>query len=154
MSSVLKRKSLLSYDLWWVRLDVSRKMMTQTTPQLFLEIVKLLEFSEEARKKCAEKLLETGMLKKKPFGKGLVIEFIPVFSIVEGHLFVYAFPKGMFDTFVDVLGLEGKKDLIRLVTTHEEVEFAISKGLIPMVVPHEISDRFSSVPLLQRTRTD
>jgi hypothetical protein len=150
MSRALKRKSLLSYDLWWVRLDVSRKMMTQTTPQLFLEIVKLLEFSKEARKRCAEKLLETGMLKKKPFGKGFVIEFLPIFSIVEGHLFVYAFPKGMFDTFVDVLGLKDKKDLIRLVTSPEEVEIAVSRGLVPMVVPNEISDRFVSISHLQR----
>jgi hypothetical protein len=43
MSQVAKRRSLLSYDLWWVRLDVSGKLMTQTTPQLFLEIAKLLE---------------------------------------------------------------------------------------------------------------
>jgi hypothetical protein len=57
MSRVLKRKSLLSYDLWWVRLDVSRKMMTQSAPQLFLEIVRLLEFSEEARRKCPEELV-------------------------------------------------------------------------------------------------
>jgi hypothetical protein len=145
MSQVLKRKSLLSYDLWWVRLDVSRKMMTQTTPQLFLEIAKLLEFSEVARIKFAEKLLETGMLKKKTFGKEFIIEFMPIFSIVEGHLFVYAFPQGMFDTLVDVLGLKDKKDLIRRVSTHEEAESAISIGLIPIVIPNEISDRFSSI---------
>jgi hypothetical protein len=150
MNQVLKRKSLLSYDLWWVRLDVSRKMMTQTTPQLFLEIAKLLEFSEIARRRFAEKLLEAGMLKKKIFGKGFIIEFMPIFSIVEGHLFVYAFPQGMFDTFVDVLGLKDKKDLIRRVSTPDDVELAVSKGFIPIVIPHEISDRFSSIRPLQK----
>jgi hypothetical protein len=89
------------------------------------------------------------MLKKKSFGKGFVIEFLPIFSIVEGHLFVYAFPKGMFDTFIDVLGLKDKKDLIRLVTSPEEVELAVSRGLVPMVVPNEISDRFVSISHLQ-----
>lgn len=150
MSQVAKRKSLLSYDLWWVRLDVSRKLMTQTTPQLFLEIAKLLELSEMARRKFVEKLIEAGMLKTKKIGEGLAIEFNPIFSIVEGHLFVYAFPEGMFNTFVDVLGLKDKKEFIRRVSTHEEVESAISKGLIPMLIPSEISDRFSSIRPLQR----
>ncbi|MDI6890280.1 MAG: hypothetical protein QMC83_04985 [Thermodesulfovibrionales bacterium] len=148
MSQVAKRKSLLSYDLWWVRLDVSRKLMTQTTPQLFLEIAKLLELSAVARRKFVEKLVETGMLKKKPIEKGFVIEFMPIFSIVEGHLFVYAFPDGMLDAFADVLGLAEKRDLIRRVTSHEEVERAISQGLIPLLLPYEISDRFSSIPSL------
>jgi len=150
MSQALKRKSLLSYDLWWVRLDVSRKLMTQTTPQLFLEIAKLLELSRNARRKFAEKLAESGMLKTKKIGAGFVIEFNPMFSIVEGHLFVYSFPEGMLDAFMEILHLEDKKDFIRRVTTPDEVEFAISRGLIPMVIPHEISDRFSSIPALQR----
>ncbi len=149
MSQVLKRKALLSYDLWWVRLDVSRKMMTQTTPQLFFEIARLLALSAMARRKFVEKLVEAGMLRTVPHEKGTVIEFMPIFSIVEGHLFVYTFPKGMFDTFVDSLGLMDKKDLIRLITTPEEVEVAISRGLIPLIVPHEISDRFSSISPLQ-----
>jgi hypothetical protein len=150
MSQVAKRKSLLSYDLWWVRLDVSRKLMTQTTPQLFFEIAKLLDLSEMARRKFVETLIEAGMLKTKKIGEGLAIEFDPTFSIVEGHLFVYAFPGGMFNTFVDVLGLKDKKEFIRRVSTHEEVESAISRGLIPMVIPHEISDRFSSIRPLQK----
>jgi hypothetical protein len=149
MSQAAKRKSLLSYDLWWVRLDVSRKLMTQTTPQLFLEIAKLLTLSGTARQKFVEKLVETGMLKTKKIGEGLAIEFNPIFSIVEGHLFVYAFPEGMFNTFVDVLSLKDKKELIRRVSTHEEVESAISNGLIPMILPYEISDRFSSIPPLK-----
>jgi len=150
MSQVAKRKSLLSYDLWWVRLDVSRKLMTQTTPQIFLEIAKLLTLSGTARRKFAEKLLETGMLKTKKFGTGLVIEFNPLFSIVEGHLFVYAFPDGMLDAFADVLGLAEKRDLIRRVTLYEEVEKATSQGLIPLLVPSEIYDRFNSIPFLSQ----
>ncbi|MGQ9570840.1 MAG: hypothetical protein ACUVUQ_08375 [Thermodesulfovibrionales bacterium] len=148
MSQVAKRKSLLSYDLWWVRLDVSRKLMTQTTPQLFLEIAKLLTLSGTARQKLVEKLVETGMLKTKKVNTGLVIEFSPLFSIVEGHLFVYAFPDGMLDAFADVLGLAEKRDLIRRVTSHEEIEKATARGLIPLLLPHEIFDRFSSIPFL------
>lgn len=150
MSQIAKRKSLLSYDLWWVRLDVSRKLMTQMTPQLFLEIAKLLGMSKKAREKFTEKLIETGMLKTRKIGKGLVIEFTPIFSIVEGHLFVYAFPEGMFDAFTEILNLKDKKDSIRRVSTPEEVEVAVSRGLIPMVVPNEILDRFSSIPYLQK----
>ena len=150
MSQVAKRKSLLSYDLWWVRLDVSRKLMTQTTPQLFLEIATVLGLSRDAREKFTEKLIETGMLKTKKIGEGLAIEFDPIFSIVEGHLFVYAFPDGMLDAFTEMLHLKDKKDLIRRVSTPEEVEGALSRGLIPMVVPHEISDRFHTVSPLQK----
>lgn len=150
MSQIAKRKSLLSYDLWWVRLDLSRKLMTQMTPHLFLEIAKVLGLSRDARLKFTEKLTETGMLKKRKIGEGLAIEFNPIFSIVEGHLFVYAFPEGMLDAFTEILNLKDKKGLIRRVSTPEEVEVAISRGLIPMVVPNEISDRFSSIPPLQK----
>jgi len=149
MSEVSRRKSLFSYDLWWFRFDVSRKLMTQRMPQLFLEIAKLLERSSVARKKFAEKLIEAGMLKTKPVGGGLTIEFNPTFTIVEGHLFVYAFPKGMLDAFVEVLGLEAKGDLIRRVSTNEEAESALSKGLIPILLPYELSEQFSSIPPLQ-----
>jgi hypothetical protein len=149
MSQVAKRKSLLSYDLWWVWLDVSRKLMTQTTPQLFFEIAKLLELSEMARRKFVEKLIEAGMLKTKQIDRGFAIEFTPTFAMVEGHLFVYTFPKGMLDAFIEVLGIKDKKELIRRVSTHEEVESAVSEGLIPMLIPGEILDRFSSIRLLQ-----
>jgi len=154
MSEVSRRKSLFSYDLWWFRFDVSRKLMTQRMPQLFLEIAKLLERSSVARKKFAEKLVETGMLKTKPVEGGLAIEFNPTFTIVEGHLFVYAFPKGMLDEFVKVLGLEAKRDLIRRVSTNEEVESAVSKGLIPILLPYELSEQFGSIsPLQNRSLT-
>jgi len=146
MSEVSRRKSLFSYDLWWFRFDVSRKLMTQRMPELFLEIAKLLERSSAARKKFAEKLIEAGMLKTRALGKGLAIEFNPAFTIVEGHLFVYAFPKGMLDEFVKVLGLEAKRDLVRRVSTNEEAESAVSRGLIPILLPYELSEQFSSIP--------
>lgn len=148
MSKVAKRRSLLSYDLWWIRLDVSRKLTTQTTPQLFMEIAKLLTLSATARRKFAEKLVDTGMLRTKKINTGIAIEFTPLFSIVEGHLFVYAFPEGMLDAFLDVLGLSDKREHIRRVTSNEEVERTISQGLIPLLLPLEISDRFSSIPTL------
>jgi hypothetical protein len=149
MSEVSRRKSLFSYDLWWFRFDVSRKLMTQKMPQLFLEIAKLLERSGVARRKFAEKLIEAGMLKKKAVGGGLAIEFSPSFTVVEGHLFVYAFPKGMLDAFAGVLGLEAERDLIRRVSTNEEAESAVSRGFIPILLPYELSEQFSSIPPLQ-----
>jgi len=149
MSEVSRRKSLFSYDLWWFRFDVSRKLMTQRMPELFLEIAKLLERSSVARNKFAEKLIEAGMLKTKALGKGLAIEFNPAFTIVEGHLFVYAFPKGMLDEFVEVLGLGAKRDLIRRVSTKEEAELAVSRGLVPILLPYELSEQFSSIPPFQ-----
>ena len=149
MSEVTKRKSFFSYDLWWFRFDVSRKLMTQSMPQLFLEIAKLLERSAVARKKYAEKLVESGMLKMKPLGRGFVIEFNPTFSIIEGHLFVYTFPKGMLEAFIDALKIEGERDLIRRVSTSEEAESAVSSGLIPIVLPYELSDQFNSITAFQ-----
>ena len=148
MSEVSRRKSLLSYDLWWFRFDVSRNLMTQRMPQLFLEIAKLLERSAAARKKFAEKLIEAGMLKTKSVGGGLAIEFNPTFTIVEGHLFVYAFPKGMLDEFAEGLGFGAKGDLIRRVSTNEEAKAAIAKGLIPILLPYELAEQFSSIPAL------
>ncbi len=148
MSEVSRRKSLLSYDLWWFRFDVSRKLMTQRMPELFLEIVKLLERSRPARKKFVEKLIEAGMLTTKPVGKGVAIGFNPTYTIVEGHLFVYAFPRGMLDEFVEGLGLRAKRDLIRRVFTREEAESAVSKGLIPILLPYELSEQFGSIPPL------
>ncbi len=148
MSEVSRRKSLLSYDLWWFRFDVSRNLMTQRMPQLFLEIAKLLERSAAARKKFAEKLIEAGMLKTKSVGGGLAIEFNPTFTVVEGHLFVYAFPKGMLDEFAEGLGFGVKGDLVRRVSTNEEAKAAIAKGFIPILLPYELAEQFSSIPAL------
>jgi len=151
MSQVTKRRALLSYDLWWVRLDVSRKLMTQTMPNVFLGIAHMLECSENARKRFAEKLVEAGMLKKKSMEDGLAIEFNPTFSVVEGHLFVYAFPKGMLDAFVHVLDLHDKKDLIRRVLSYEQGLSAVSQGFIPMFMPYELSEEVKTIPPFKET---
>jgi hypothetical protein len=148
MSEVSRRKSLLSYDLWWFRFDVSRNLMTQRMPQLFLEIVKLLERSTAARKIFVEKLIEAGMLKTKSVGGGLAVAFNPNFTIVEGHLFIYAFPKVMLDGFTEALGLGARGDLIRRVSTDEEAKSAVAKGLIPMLLPYEVLGLFNSIPSL------
>ena len=55
----------------------------------------------------------------------------------------------MLDAFIDVLGLEEKKDLVRRVFTNEEAEAAVSRGLIPIVLPYELSDQFNSIPTLE-----
>ena len=72
------------------------------------------------------------MLETKQIDTGIPIEVTPIFAIVAGHLCVYTFPKGIEDTFLEVLGIKDKKELIRRVSTHEEVGAAISRGLIPM----------------------
>ncbi len=136
-SEVTKRESLLSYDLWWVKLDVSRKIMTQSAPLIFREVSKLLERSASAREIYANKLIKSGMLKTKETSKGEIIEFEPIFSIFEGHLFVYSFPKGMFETFIDVLGFSDKQSLIRKVSTDEEAFNAIDEGFIPFKIQYE-----------------
>jgi hypothetical protein len=55
----------------------------------------------------------------------------------------------MLDAFIDVLGLEEKKGLVRRVFTNEEAEAAVSRGLIPIVLPYELSEQFNSIPLLE-----
>mgnify|MGYP001073394803 CR=1 FL=1 len=55
----------------------------------------------------------------------------------------------MLDAFIDVLGLEEKKDLVRRVFTNEEAEMAVSKGLIPIMLPYELSEQFNSIPPLE-----
>jgi len=52
----------------------------------------------------------------------------------------------MLDAFIDILGLEEKKDLVRKVFTNEEAEAAVSKGLIPIVLPYELSEQINSIP--------
>lgn len=136
-SDVTKRESLLSYDLWWVRLDVSRKIMTQSAPLIFKEVVKLLEKSETARIIFAKKLIESGMLRTKNIYSGEIIEFEPIFSIFEGHLFVYSFPKGMLDAFINALGFSDKKEIIKKVSTDEEALNELNKGFIPIKIQYE-----------------
>jgi hypothetical protein len=43
-------------------------------------------------------------------------------------IFVYAFPEGMFNTFVDVSSLKDKKELIRRVSTHQEASLLFRMG--------------------------
>ena len=54
----------------------------------------------------------------------------------------------MLEAFADVLGLAEKRDLIRRVTSQEEVEKATLQRFIPLLLPSEIYDRFNSIPSL------
>ncbi len=123
--------------------------MTYSVPKLFEEAAKIFSESENARKKLTEKLLDSKMLTTKKLGAGIVIEFRPIFSIFEGHLFVYAFPKGMLDTMLEVLGLKDKKHLVARATGEEDLEKAIKLGIIPFVVSEELSEEFKQIPPLR-----
>jgi len=146
MSEVAKRESLLSYDLWWFRMDVSRKLMTQSIPLMFIEIAKVLERSESCRKIFVEKLVESKMLKITDLHGKHFIEFNPVFATVEGHLFVYACPKGMIDMFVTVLGLEKEKERIVRVHSEKEAEKAIEQGWVPINFHYELTKEMNIIP--------
>jgi hypothetical protein len=147
-SDAARRRSLLSYDLWWFRLDVSRTLMTYSVPKLFEEAAKIFSASANARKKLTEKLLDSKMLTTRRLGGGIVIEFRPIFSIFEGHLFVYAFPKGMLDVMLEPLGLKDKKHLVARVTGEEDLWDAVKRGIIPFIVSEELSDEFRQIPSL------
>lgn len=146
MSEVAKRVSLLSYDLWWFRLDVSRKLMTQSIPLLFVEIAKVLERSISCRKIFVEKLVESKMLKITTLNDKPYIEFNPVFATVEGHLFVYACPKGMIDMFFQVLNLKEDQEKVVRVFSEKEAESAIKDGLIPMKFHYELTEEMNIIP--------
>lgn len=146
MSEVAKRESLLSYDLWWFRMDVSRKLMTQSIPLMFIEIAKVLERSEKCRKIYVEKLVESKMLKITELNGKAFIEFNPVFATVEGHLFVYACPKGMIDMFIQVLGLEKDKEKIVRVYSEKEAEKAIEQGWVPINFHYELTKEMNIIP--------
>ncbi|MDI6889482.1 MAG: hypothetical protein QMC83_00865 [Thermodesulfovibrionales bacterium] len=147
-SDVARRRSLLGYDLWWFRLDVSRTLMTYSVPKLFEEAAKIFSASANARKKLVEKLIDSKMLITRKLGSGVVIEFRPIFSIFEGHLFVYAFPKGMLDTMLEVLDLKDKRHLVARATGDEDLESAVKLGIIPFVVSEELSEEFKQIPPL------
>lgn len=147
MAEVSRRRSLLSYDLWWFRLDVSRTLLTYAMPKLFKEVAKLLEASKEARENLAKKLVETNMLAKRRVGNRLTIEFQPKLSTFEGHLFVYNFPEGMLDAMLKVLHLEDKKDLIARATSGEDLG-AVKEEIIPFIVSGELSAEFKRIPSL------
>ncbi|MDH5202794.1 MAG: hypothetical protein OEZ31_05975 [Nitrospirota bacterium] len=148
LSDVARRRSLLSYDLWWFRLDVSRTLMTYSVPKLFEEAAKIFSASGNARKKLTKKLIDSKMLTKRTLGTGVVMEFRPIFSIFEGHLFVYAFPKGMLEAILEALGLEDKKHLIARATGEEDMESAVKLGVIPFIISEELSDEFKQIPPL------
>ncbi|NIO38174.1 hypothetical protein GTO27_10820 [Candidatus Bathyarchaeota archaeon] len=117
-------------------------------PELFEEANKAFEASKEAQIRLAEKLLETNMLTTKKIANGFAIEFSPKFSIFEGHLFVYAFPKGMLDAMLEVLHLKDKKHLLARTTGEEDLEGAVKKGIIPFIVSEELSEEFKRIPPL------
>ncbi|MBM4135603.1 MAG: hypothetical protein FJ241_02105 [Nitrospira sp.] len=149
-SDVARRRSLLSYDLWWFRLDVSRTLMTYSVPKLFEEAAKIFSASANARKKLTEKLLDSKMLTTRKLGSGVVIEFRPIFSIFEGHLFVYAFPKGMLDAMLETLGMKDKKHLVARATGEEDLKSAVKLGIIPFIVSEELSDEFRQIQPLSK----
>ncbi len=149
MSEVAKRDALLSYDLWWFRLDVTRTLMTSTIPMLFEEISKVLSLSLPARQLFVKKIHEAGMLKLSNRLSVPCIEFNPIFATVEGHLFVYACPKGMIDAFIDELGLKDKQDLIRRVSSDDEAREAHHQGYIPMQLHYELTEELDVIPAFQ-----
>ena len=84
-------------------------------------------------------MINNEILMRKAFRglKGEIIEFEPIFSIFEGHLFVYAFPKGMTEAFVDAVGLSDKREFIKKVSTDEEALKALNDGFIPLKLQYE-----------------
>ena len=112
-SEVSKRKSFFSYDIWWVRLDVSRTLQSYSMPDVFREAARIFEKSDKARRLLARKLIESGMAKRKEVDGKLYLTFSPIFAIFEGHLFVYNFPRGILSDIVDEFRIE--KEKVRLV---------------------------------------
>ncbi|MGQ4891300.1 MAG: hypothetical protein ACP6IP_02320 [Candidatus Njordarchaeia archaeon] len=155
MDEVAKRPSFFSYDVWWFRLDVSRELLTYSMPQMFLEVGKIYDNSEKARRKLARKLIESKMVRVRNDYGGKIIEFSPIFGIFEGHLFVYTFPKGILENIIEELELVEKKDCIRLFTEEnerEEIEEAVKNGIIPFMVSSELADK-SKLPKYAKGET-
>ncbi len=152
MEEVAKRPSFFSYDIWWFRLDVSRELLTYTMPQLFIEVSKIFEQSDKAKAKLAEKLIESEMVRIKEDYGGKIIEFSPIFGIFEGHLFVYAFPRGLLEHIVEKLQLGEKTKCIRLFTeknTKDDIIEAIENGIIPFMISSEIAEK-TNIPVYQK----
>lgn len=146
MSEVAKRESLLSYDLWWFRLDISRKIMTHSVPLLFKEISSILDRSPSCRKVYVNKLVESKMLLKRPYKNSEIVEFNPIFATVEGHLFVYACPIGIIDDFIHALGLDDKAHLLRRIDHYEEIDEVVGRGFIPFYFHYELDEGLKKVP--------
>jgi len=142
-TEVTKRKSFFSYDVWWFRLDVSRNLLTYSMPNLFIQVADSIQKSERFRKIFAKKIVETGMIKVKQKYGGKVIEFNPLFSTFEGHLFVFAFPKKLLKEILSEVNLGDKEDLVEFFT-HEssdgELEKSVSEGKLPFIATSEIKN--------------
>lgn len=146
MSEVAKRESLLSYDLWWFRLDISRKIMTHSVPLLFKEISSILDRSPSCRKVYVDKLVESKMLLKRPYQNTEIVEFNPIFATVEGHLFVYACPEGIIDDFLHALKLDDKAHLLRRIDHYEEIDEVARHGFIPFYFHYELDEGLKKIP--------
>lgn len=150
MSIVAKREALLSYDLWWFRLDISRKIMTHSVPLLFKEIANILDRSPSCRKVYVKKLVESGKLLKRNYKNSLIVEFNPIFATVEGHLFVYACPTGIIEDFIHELGLDEKAHLLRRIDHYEEIDEVVDRGFIPFYFHYELDEGLKKVPKMDR----
>jgi hypothetical protein len=139
-SVVTKRKSFFSYDIWWVRLDVSRTLQSYSMPDVFREAARIYEKSEKARKLLAKKLIESGMVRRKEIGEKCYLTFTPIFAVFEGHLFVYKFPKGILSDIINEFNLE--KEKVKLVmgeVSEEIIKELLNKGIIPFLIATELA---------------
>lgn len=140
-NEVTRRKSFLSYDVWWFRLDVSRNLLTYSMPKLFMQIAEAIKRSEKVREVFAKKLVETKMITLNQKYGGNVIEFNPLFSTFEGHLFVFAFPQKLLKNILSEIGLEGEGENVKFFTQKspvEDIAGAVSEGKLPFVTTSEI----------------
>ena len=140
-SKVARRRSFFSYDVWWVRLDVSRTLQSYSMPDVFKEVARIYEKSEKARKLLAKKLVESGMAKKKEMDGKNYLTFSPTFATFEGHLFVYKFPKGILRDIVDEFGV--KKERVKLAigeVSEQMIKELLNKGVTPFVVASELAE--------------
>jgi hypothetical protein len=140
-SEVTKRKSFFSYDIWWVRLDVSRTLQSYSMPDVFREAARIFEKSDKARRLLARRLIESGMAKRKEIEGKPYLTFSPIFATFEGHLFVYKFPKGILSDIVDEFGIE--KQNVKLVigeASEEIIKELLNRGTIPFAIKTELAE--------------
>ena len=139
-SVIAKRKSFFSYDIWWVRLDVSRTLQSYSMPDVFREAARIYEKSAKARRLLARKLIESGMAKRKEVAGESYLTFSPIFALFEGHLFVYSFPKGILSDIVDEFRID--KEKVRLIigrVSEEIIKELLYSGTIPFVIESELA---------------
>ena len=140
-SVVARRKSFFSYDIWWVRLDVSRTLQSYSMPDVFREVARIYEKSEKARKLLIRKLIESGMAKEKEINGKRYLTFSPIFAIFEGHLFVYTFPKGILSEIVSEFKIE--KEKVKLVigrVSEEIIKELLNKDIVPFIIQTELAE--------------